>query len=174
MGNLEDRVDFHRKSVIRDLSLLWKGEDELTEEDKKQFCDEYGWDEYDEENRYEVRTDYALEFSYISPKCGPVGFGEGYFRYLCSRGRPSEEFRIFVSGPEHIVHRVEFWLLDWSDGAHRTLTPCERDILETIFEDFRELGYVSDVPLKMWPGTGLSEARWVEQKWLGLIEREGL
>lgn len=44
------------------------------------------------------------------------GIPEGYIRYQTAYGGPTYEFRIF--GPE----RVEFWLLNWWDGAYRDVT----------------------------------------------------
>lgn len=65
--------------------------------------------------------DYALCFDYVEP----YTFGdqpEGYFRYQMSWGGPSDEFRFFVN-LDLSCHRVEYWFLDWFDGAHRDCTP---------------------------------------------------
>jgi len=41
---------------------------------------------------------------------------EPYLRYQISYGGPSEELRFYQNGT------VEFWFLDWFDGAHKNIT----------------------------------------------------
>lgn len=51
---------------------------------------------------------------------------EDYIRYQLSWGGPSEEFRIFKTG------EVEFWLLDWFDGAPIEVIGEDADIIKDI------------------------------------------
>tara|TARA_R110002050_G_scaffold222603_4_gene358420 strand:- start:868 stop:1323 length:456 start_codon:yes stop_codon:yes gene_type:complete len=44
---------------------------------------------------------------------------EPYLRYQISYGGPSEELRFYQNGT------VEFWFLDWFDGAHKIITSIE-------------------------------------------------
>lgn len=49
-----------------------------------------------------------------------------YIRYQLSWGGPSEEFRIYDNG------EVEFWYLDWYDGACVEVTGEDADIIKDI------------------------------------------
>ena len=44
---------------------------------------------------------------------------EPYLRYQISFGGPSEELRFYQNGT------VEFWFLDWYDGAHKIITSLD-------------------------------------------------
>ena len=44
---------------------------------------------------------------------------EPYLRYQISYGGPSEELRFYQNGT------VEFWFLDWYDGAHKDITSLD-------------------------------------------------
>ena len=61
----------------------------------------------------------GLGFDYVEPKTWDDQL-EGYWRWQLSWGGPGDEFRIFVN-PDKSVHRIEYWYLDWYDGAHVTL-----------------------------------------------------
>lgn len=52
-----------------------------------------------------------------------------YRRYQISWGGPSEEFRWFNDG------RVEFWYLDWFDGAKVTLNEKDANIIKDIIDE---------------------------------------
>ena len=45
--------------------------------------------------------------------------GPDYARYQISWGGPSSEFRFFYNG------KIEYWFMDWFDGAHRDVTEHE-------------------------------------------------
>lgn len=98
-------------------------------------------DAYDED--YGNFNEYGLSFDYV-----PMGtFNDqdrGYFRYQISWGGPSEEFR-FYTGPEFEVYDIEFWYLDWFDGACVSLTDEDFELMEEIFEDFKDCGTVERV-----------------------------
>ena len=58
----------------------------------------------------------ALCFDYVEPNT----FNdqkEGYWRWQFSWGGPSDELRGYVNENREI-HRLEYWYLDWGDGAH--------------------------------------------------------
>jgi len=44
---------------------------------------------------------------------------EPYLRYQISYGGPSEELRFYQNGT------VEFWFLDWFDGAHKNISSMD-------------------------------------------------
>ena len=58
----------------------------------------------------------ALGFDYVEPHTWD-NQPEGYWRWQFSWGGPSDELRGYVN--EHReLHRLEYWYLDWGDGAH--------------------------------------------------------
>ena len=54
------------------------------------------------------------------------GQREDYYRYQLSWGGPSEEFRIYKNG------EVEFWYLDWFDGACVDVSGSDKQIIKEI------------------------------------------
>ena len=61
----------------------------------------------------------GLCFDYVEPGTFDDQL-EGYWCWQLSWGGPGDEFRIFVN-PDKSAHRIEYWYLDWFDGAHVTL-----------------------------------------------------
>ncbi len=66
---------------------------------------------------------------------------EGFFGYQLSTGGPGDEFR-FYTDAQRKVHRIEYWLLDWFDGAFRTITEGEEALLLELWDGFEEGGTV--------------------------------
>ena len=62
-----------------------------------------------------------LGFDYVEPGTWPEQW-EGYYRWQFSWGGPSDELRAFVN-PDHSIHRLEYWFMDWMDGAKLELQP---------------------------------------------------
>ena len=76
----------------------------------------------DEEGDPDIGTwsEYGLCFDYVAP--GTFTDQErGYFRYQLSYGGPSEEYR-FYCDERLAITSVEFWYLDWFDGAKVDVT----------------------------------------------------
>lgn len=119
-----NRITDLYKSRIADLRKLWKLYQEGDESDP-----DLG-----------TFSEYGLSFDYV-----PAGTIRGqkvaYFRYQLSWGGPSDEFRFFVN-PDFSVHRIEYWFMDWFDGAKKVLTGKDYAFLEEIFCFFREIGTV--------------------------------
>ena len=62
------------------------------------------------------------------------GQREDYYRYQLSWGGPSEEFRLYKNGD------IEFWYLDWFDGACVGVDGEDADIIrEIISMEFPEV-----------------------------------
>jgi hypothetical protein len=80
--------------------------------------------------------EYGLAFGYVEPGTF-TDQREGYFRYQIAWGGPSEEIRFFVNPDLHSCHRIEFWYLDWFDGAPLDVTGDE--VAEATFGWFEEL-----------------------------------
>jgi hypothetical protein len=112
--------------VLRD---LW----DLYCEDSEAYHDDHGT------NLWE----YGLSFDYV--EAGTFeDQEEGYFRYQLSWGGPSDEFRFFV-GPDFAPYRIEYWYLDWFDGASRRLHGDALALLKEIFGWFKDGGTVEAV-----------------------------
>ena len=58
----------------------------------------------------------ALCFDYVEPHTF-TDQAEGYWRWQFSWGGPSDELRGYVNEHKEL-HRLEYWYLDWFDGAH--------------------------------------------------------
>ena len=63
----------------------------------------------------------GLGFDYVEPHTFNDQV-EGYWRWQFSWGGPSDELRAYVNEHKEI-HRLEYWYLDWGDGAHLKLQP---------------------------------------------------
>ena len=123
----EQRVESQLESGLDDIRRLWEAYKEGEE------------DVEDLGNIYE----YGLCFDYVAPDT----FGdqsEGYFRYQISYGGPSSEYRFYVN-PDFSSYKVEYWFLDWHDGANRTLSGTDKELLMEIYDWFKECGTVESV-----------------------------
>ena len=76
--------------------------------------------------------EYGLSFDYVEPNTFEDQ-PEGYLRYQLSWGGPSDEFRFYVN-LDGSLHRIEYWFLDWFDGAHRELEGEDYDTMEQVFD----------------------------------------
>jgi hypothetical protein len=136
----EERVEQHMASRLEELRLMLNPtEDDAVYGRSDEFSiaigDEYEYfpgsshsgetpaeifNEYEDEIRDELRErfyEYALSFDVVHAE-NP---GESYVRYQISTGGPGEEIRFFC-GFNRIPYKVEFWFLDWFDGASRDCT----------------------------------------------------
>ena len=100
------------------------------------------WQNGDEEVDPDLGSfgNYGLSFDYV-PKGTFEKQRRGYFRYQLSWGGPGDEFRFFVDETFEPV-RIEYWFLDWFDGARIVLTGKDTDLLREIWDDFKEVGTV--------------------------------
>ena len=86
-----------------------------------------------EDRLKEIHTVEALGFDYVEPGTFTDQL-EGYWRWQLSWGGPGDEFRIYIN-PDKSVHRIEYWYLDWYDGAHVTLSPEQHSDAWSHMED---------------------------------------
>lgn len=111
----EKRVQESFDSRMSDLRRLWQMDNgELSKDEEKKVKDEIG-----ELNEYGLCLDFVEAGTFKNQR-------EDYIRYQISYGGPSEEFRIFKNG------EVEFWLLDWFDGAPIELDTEDAQIIKYI------------------------------------------
>lgn len=86
--------------------------------------------------------EYGLCFDYVA-KGTFNGQKRGYFRWQLSWGGPADEFRFYTDELLNPVD-IEYWFLDWFDGADVALSGRDYELLEEIFGDFKELGAVHE------------------------------
>ncbi len=84
--------------------------------------------------------EHGLGFDYVSAGTFD-GQKEGYFRYQISYGGPSDEFRFYTDAGLSL-HRVEYCFMDWFDGANVVLKGKNFELLEEIFNHFKDCGTV--------------------------------
>lgn len=121
------RVKGQLEGEIATLRKLW----EMYKEDPEKYDEEDG--------NFE---EHGLCFDYVAPGTFKRQ-RRGYFRYQISWGGPASEFRFFCT-EGFDLQRVEFWFLDWFDGAKAILKGADYELLAEIFEDFKDGGTVQD------------------------------
>jgi len=84
--------------------------------------------------------EYGLSFDYVAPNTYDDQ-KRGYFRYQLSWGGPADEFRFYCDENFQPVE-IEYWFLDWFDGAGIDLSGEDYQLLEEIFQDFKDTGLV--------------------------------
>ena len=116
------RINEHYKGRIEDIRTLW----EAYKHDPETEVEDLGtWNEY------------GLCLDYVAPGTFN-GQRRGYLRYQLSTGGPGDEFRFYMS-EDLTLTRVEYWFLDWFDGAHKTLKQgADFDLLAEIYEDWKD------------------------------------
>ena len=72
---------------------------------------------YNDENLdfVEWLNEFGLGWNYVLPNTFD-NQERGYYRWQLSWGGPSDEFRIYTNNEKNIEF-VEYWFLDWFDGA---------------------------------------------------------
>lgn len=152
----EERVDEALEQTMNDLRLLWaayNGADcprcengyLYTNEDTEEecvYCE--GTGRMPEEvpdlgNIYE----YGLSFDYV-PHDTFNNQPQGYFRYQLSWGGPSDEFRFYVD-VDYYPYNIEYWFMDWFDGAMRHPEGEDLELVKDIFGWFYEIGVTKSV-----------------------------
>jgi hypothetical protein len=119
-----ERVDEQFEGRMEDLHKLW---------------DAYNAGEEEVEDLGNI-YDYGLAFDYV-PAETFNDQEQGFFRYQLSWGGPGDEFRFYVD-PDMHLYKIEYWFLDWGDGAMKHPKGKDKELMEEIFEWFRETGTV--------------------------------
>ena len=116
------RINEHYKGRIEDIRQLWEAYKVNTEAEVENAGT---WNEY------------GLCLDYVAPRTFN-GQRRGYLRYQISTGGPGDEFRFYMA-EDLTLTRVEYWFLDWFDGAHKTLKQgADFDLLAEIYEDWKD------------------------------------
>ena len=95
--------------------------------------EEFLSDEYQDLNQYEDFFDYVNQSGLCFDRVEAGTFEDqraAYWRWQLSWGGPSQEFRLFDNGD------LEYWYLDWFDGACVEVTD---EIFENIMANFKDL-----------------------------------
>jgi hypothetical protein len=116
-GELKDRIE-----DIRKLWRLYRKDPDASAESLGKF-DEYG-----------LCFDYVPKETFRDQK-------RGFFRWQLSYGGPQDEFRFYTDENLDPIE-IDYWFLDWFDGAKVKLCGRDYDLLAEIFSDFKELGVV--------------------------------
>lgn len=120
----EERIEQHLHDRIKDLETLFR----LYQEGNEEGDPDLG-----------TFPEYGLCFDYV-----PAGTfrdqKKGYFRYQLSWGGPSDEFRFITEDPHDPSPVIEYWFLDWFDGAYHTLRGKKYNLLLDIWRFFQEVG----------------------------------
>ena len=121
MNTCEERIEEHLESRADDFLGFIDGmssdDDDIREETLGEF------------SNYGLCLDFVEPFTFDDQD-------EGYLRYQLSWGGPSDELRFYDN-------RVEYWFLDWFDGASRDVSHLEW--VKWLRDDFSELFY--DCPI---------------------------
>lgn len=72
--------------------------------------------------------EYGLSLDYVEPNTWKNQV-KGYTRWQISWGGPSEEFRLYDNST-----RVEFWFLDWFDGAFSIVPDKDTAMITSIMK----------------------------------------
>ena len=98
---------------------------EALEKDYQKTCAERIQEQWElrQEDLKEPWTFEGLGFDYVEPHTFTDQL-EGYWRWQFSWGGPSDELRAYVNENKEI-HRLEYWFMDWMDGAKLELQPEE-------------------------------------------------
>ena len=102
----KDKVQGSFEDRMKDIRTLFNAEDNKTED-------------LGNLNDYGLCIDFVAAGTFKDQR-------EPFYRYQLSWGGPQEEFRIFLDGS------VEFWFLDWFDGACVQVESEDADIIKEI------------------------------------------
>ncbi len=127
-----ERVEYQFNSTMADIRVLtWLDTEEPEDNEKYESSAEN--DEHDGKTASKLReelgelNDYGLSLDIVQPGTFE-GQRERYKRYQICWGGPSSEFRIFEDDS------VEFWFMDWFDGASVNVTGEDAEIIRQIVE----------------------------------------
>lgn len=115
----EKRIEAELRERIKDIRKLWKAYYNNTgsvDEDLGTF-EEYG-----------LCADYVAPGTFASQK-------RGYFRWQLSWGGPADEFRFYMDENLKAII-IEYWFLDWFDGACISLSDSDYQLIEEIFTSY--------------------------------------
>lgn len=153
----KDRVRAEYRKTIDDLQEVWYAETHPQEpcrvckgtgkvpsktvSGREYACSYCDGGTYPEDGRL---NEYGLSFDYVAPGT----FRDqrrGYWRYQLSWGGPSDEFRFYCDERKQPT-RIEYWFMDWFDGAKISIKPDSEDwnLLLDLWTWFDDVGAVDE------------------------------
>lgn len=85
-------------------------------------------------------SEYAESFEYVPAQTFPVQ-RQGYFKYALQLGHPQDEFH-FYTDEAFNVKKIEYWYMDWFDGAKVTLNGRKKDVMLQVWQWMRDISAV--------------------------------
>lgn len=116
-----------RLADIRDMWDRWHDAD-ATDDERDEAFDEL--------------NNYGLSFDYVAPNTFE-NQPRGYWRWQISWGGPSDEFRFYgevINDYSVSLDAVEYWRMDWFDGAYARPSGDDLALLKEWFDDIAETG----------------------------------
>lgn len=126
--NCKQRVNGALKGRLQDLEKLFRA---YQEGDEERYSEDIGT--FPE---YGLCVDYVAPHTFNNQK-------RGYFRYQLSWGGPADEFRFYLDEMLNPT-RIEYWFLDWYDGAKLILKGKAYDLLNEIYNFFEDVAIVQE------------------------------
>jgi len=80
----------------------------------------------------EVFSEYHLDFGFV-PEDTYNDQTEAYWRYQICWGGPSSDIRYYIDEEAKDGLRIEYWFMDWFDGANIRLTEDDRELAMWVF-----------------------------------------
>ncbi len=124
----KQKVKGEYKKECKNLSTLFAVMyGKATPKQKIEFTEYFGPDLTDknenqiQEAAQEAICNYGLSLDYVAPGTFK-GQRAGYLRWQISWGGPSDEWRFYFVPGERAPYKIEYWFLDWFDGAKVTCT----------------------------------------------------
>jgi hypothetical protein len=120
------RIEKELRATLAALRAIWKA----TQQGREEGDPTHG-----------TLGEYGLCFSFVAPGTFRDQ-KEPYFRYQLSWGGPSDEFRFYASreGRGWTPYRIEYWFMDWFDGAKRVIRGENLKLMEDVFSWFDGAG----------------------------------
>ena len=75
------------------------------------------------EDLFDYANSTALSWDYVEPGTDDMPGFKGYYRLQLSWGGPSDEFRIYTIDGTLEIDVIEYWYMDWFDGAYINVMP---------------------------------------------------
>lgn len=113
---------------LEDLRRIMRPADNLSSEEQEELREEF--------------CEYGLSFDYVDADTFD-NQPDGYFRFQLSWGGPADEFRFYV-GMDQRPYRIEYWYLDWNDGAKIYLADDDFDLLAEWLDEMEGLGQLDE------------------------------
>ena len=146
-----ERIDAEYESTMETLRILWAGycndecpvcigsgiDEDLSDSTCETPCKTCkGEGKLSEDTpEYGSLDEHGLSFDYCYADKG----NPGYFRYQISWGGPGDEFRIYAdkrSEYNWVIWKIEYWFLDWFDGARKILYGEDLKFMKNLLTSF--------------------------------------